>query len=86
MPYTTMRKISNKLVIFGAVAAAALAVPGVLGPLMFEDAYAAQDQRQGGLQNAAGVVAANVGVQAQVGLENNDIANCLVVTGDCSTE
>jgi hypothetical protein len=86
MPYTTMIKISNKLVIFGAVAAAALAVPGVLGPLMFEDAYAAQDQRQGGLQNAAGVVAANVGVQAQVGLENNDIANCLVVTGDCSTQ
>jgi hypothetical protein len=53
---------------------------------MFEDAYAAQDQRQGGLQNAAGVVAANVGVQAQVGLENNDIANCLVVTGDCETQ
>lgn len=81
----TMIKIQNKLVIFGAVAAAALAVPGVLGPLMFEDAYALE-QRQRGIQTAAGVVAANVGVQAEVGLENNDIANCLVVTGECETE
>jgi hypothetical protein len=54
--------------------------------ILIEDAYAAQEQRQRGIQNAAGVVAANVGVQAQVGLENNDIANCLVVTGECETE
>jgi len=83
-----MTKIPNKLVIFGAVAAAALVVPGVLGPLMFQEAYADHrtGHRQTGIQNAAGVVAANVGVQAQVGLENNDIANCLVVTGECETE
>ena len=80
----TMKTVSNKFLIVGAVAAAVLVVPGVLGPLMFEDAYAAKENRQVGLQQAAGVVAANVGVQAQV--ENNDIANCLVVTGDCSTE
>lgn len=56
-----MVKIPNKLIIFGALAAAALAVPGVLGPLMLEEAYA--DQRATCKQRENVVAAC---VQAQV--------------------
>jgi hypothetical protein len=67
---------------------AALVVPAVLDPLMFREAYAdhSMGHRLTGIQNAAGVVAANLGVQVKVALENNDIANCLVVTGEWETE
>jgi hypothetical protein len=66
-----MIKIPNKFVIFGAVAAAALVVPGVLGPLMFQEAHAAHregHERVGAEQSigqaiGAGVVNAQVGVQ-----------------------
>lgn len=84
-----MIKIPNKLVIFGAVAAAALAVPGVLGPLMFEEAYANhRDTHQNvGPQTAVGVVAANVGanIAADVAIENNDVTAC-VLTGECTVD
>jgi hypothetical protein len=67
---------------------AALVVPAVLDPLMFREAYAddSMGHRLTGIQNAAGVVAANLGVQVKVALENNDIANCLVVTSEWETE
>jgi hypothetical protein len=84
-----MIKIPNKLVIFGAVAAAALAVPGVLGPLMFEEAYAHHRDvhQEVGPQNAVGVVAANVGanVNADVNVEDNEVAACVIV-GECDIE
>jgi hypothetical protein len=50
-----MKKLSNNLIILGTIAAAALAVPGVLGPLMFDQAYAqASDREQSNraIQNA----------------------------------
>jgi hypothetical protein len=76
-----MIKIPNKLVIFGAVAAAALAVPGVLGPL-FQEAAAAPDQSNRGTQNAvAGIAALNLGVNANVNaeVEDNEVAACAVL-------
>jgi hypothetical protein len=67
-----MAYIPNKLVLFGAIAAAALVVPATLGPLMFQDAEAAKDTRVvGGDQSTQaadqeGVVNAQVGVNANV--------------------
>ena len=85
----TMKKLSNKFVLFGVVAAAALAVPGVLGPLMFEEAYAHHRDvhQEVGPQRAVGVVAANVGanVNADVNVEDNEVAAC-VLTGECNVE
>ena len=72
-----MTKIQNKLVIFGAIAAAALAVPGVLGPLMFEEANAQATQR--GVQQATGVAAINVGAQVNANVEENEVAVCAVI-------
>ena len=77
-----MAKIQNKFVIFGAIAAAALAVPGLLGPLMFQEAEAARDQRNTAIQNAAGLVALNANVQANVDVSKNAVAVC-VITEDC---
>ena len=85
-----MIKIPNKLVIFGAVAAAALAVPGVLGPLMFEEAYADHRGRdvnqETGPQFATGVVALNAAANANdvvdVKVQDNEVAACVIV-GDC---
>jgi hypothetical protein len=81
-----MKKISNNLVIFGAIAAAALAVPGVLGPLTFDEAYAqASDREQ---SNRASQTADDVlvNVQAQV-LANADVdisdVNACVIVEDC---
>jgi hypothetical protein len=85
-----MIKIPNKLVIFGAVAAAALTVPGVLSPLMFEEAYADHRGRdvnqETGPQFASGLVAANVGanVNADVAIEENEVTAC--VLADCTVE
>jgi hypothetical protein len=81
-----MTKLPNKLVIFGAVAAAALAVPGVLGPLMFEDAYATHRSRaelsNDQTNQAENVLAqANVGVNANVDV--NDVTACVIV-GTCT--
>lgn len=70
-----MANITNKFVIFGAIAAAALVIPGVVGPLMFEEAYA---QTARANQRAEGVVAANVAVQAQNLLNNNDVTVCII--------
>lgn len=78
-----MEKIPNKLVIFGAVAAAALVVPGVLGPLMFQQAEAQQLNR--GQQTAQGAIAANVGVQANVDVSENQLAVC-IITETCEPE
>lgn len=71
-----MINIPNKLVIFGAVAAAALVVPGFLGPLMLQEAQA-DHQRNEATQFARGVVALNANVQANVDVENNNV--CVVV-------
>lgn len=84
-----MVKIPNTLVILGAVAAAVLVVPGVLGPLMFEEAYAHHRDvhQEVGPQRAVGVVAANVGanVNADVNVEDNEVAACVIV-GECDIE
>ena len=84
-----MIKVPNKLVIFGAIAAAALVVPGVLAPLMFDEAYAHHRDvhQEVGPQRAVGVVAANVGanVNADVNVEDNEVAACVIV-GECDVE
>jgi hypothetical protein len=85
-----MINIPNKFVIFGVVAAAALTVPGVLSPLMFEDAYAARDTEQSSnaIQNAQGLVVAQVAVPANVDVDVDDVAvvACVVATGPCTAE
>jgi hypothetical protein len=84
-----MVKLPNKLVVLGAVAAAVLVVPGVLGPLMFEEAYAHHRDvhQEVGDQRAVGVVAANVGanVNADVAIEENEVTACVLV-GECDVE
>jgi hypothetical protein len=72
-----MVKIPNKLVIFGAVAAAALIIPGTLGPLALPEAYADHNQSNRAVQNAAaGVLAANVNVQANADV--SDVNICVI--------
>lgn len=71
IPVDKMTKLPNRFVMLGAIAAAALAVPGLLGPLTFEQAYAQSNEQsaralqvaQGGLVNANVAVPANVNVQ-----------------------
>ena len=76
-----MINIPNKFVIFGAVAAAALAVPGLVGPLMFDEAYAADDQSNNAIQKAKGnVINAQVALGANVAVEDTNVAACIVVS------
>jgi hypothetical protein len=84
-----MINIPNKLVIFGAVAAAALVVPGVVGALTFQQAYAdhqtqAIDRVE---QNARGLVnvQANVQAQVQANVEDNEVAVCAVIA-ECDVD
>lgn len=72
-----MIKIPNKVVILGAIAAATLVIPGILGPLGLQQAEAARDQRNEATQFARGVVAANANVQANVDVDNVNV--CVVV-------
>jgi hypothetical protein len=74
-----MAYIPNKFVIFGAVAVAALAVPGLAGPLMFDEAYASHtDQSNEANQKAKGnVINAQLAIQANV--DDTDVAACIVV-------
>ena len=76
---------SNRLVVFGAIAAAALVIPGVFGPLMFDEAYAQQrnEQSSRAIQNAEGVIVAQVAVPANVNVQVNDVTACILVEGDC---
>jgi hypothetical protein len=75
-----MVKSPNRLLIFGAVAAAALVVPGLLGgPLGFQQADAAKDQRIDAVQTAEGVVAANVNANVGVDVSNNEVTACVIV-------
>ena len=77
--------MTNKLMLFGAMAAAALVVPGVLGPLMFDEAYAQQqrnEQSARAIQNAEGVIVAQVAVPANVNVQANDVTACIIVE-DC---
>jgi hypothetical protein len=76
-----MVKIPNKLFIFGVVAAAALVVPGLAGPLMFGEAYAIGDKSQ---SNHASQQAEDnvVNVQAAVQANVNDLNVC-VLTSEC---
>ena len=77
-----MAKIQNKLVIFGAIAAAALVIPGLLGPLGFQQADAARDTRQDATAFARGVVAVAANVQADVDVDNNNVC---VIAETCTT-
>jgi hypothetical protein len=64
-----MKTVSNKFLIAGAVAAAALVIPGVLGPLAFQEAEASIVRGAPQSNNAAsqeGVVNAQIGVNANV--------------------
>ena len=79
-----MAKLQNTLVIFGAITAAALVVPGLLGPLALQEAQA-QRQAIDSVQRAVGgLVAANVGVNANVAVDvsDNQVAACVIVE-DC---
>ncbi len=83
-----MTKLSNKFILFGAIAAAVVVVPGVLGPLGFQEAAAAPNQSNRGTQTAQdNVVNAQVGVQANanipVRVQDNQVAIC-VIAEDCS--
>ena len=78
-----MAKIQNKLVIFGAIAAAALVIPGLLGPLGFQQADAARDTRQDATALARGVVAVAANVQADVDVDNNNVC---VIAETCTTD
>ncbi len=82
-----MTKISSKFVLFGAVAAAVLVIPAMLGPIMLQEAQAArQDQAiESVQQHARGAIAANVNVGANVAanVEDNNVAACVLV-GTCN--
>jgi hypothetical protein len=84
-----MTKLQNRFVIFGAIAAAALAVPGVLGPLTFDQAYAQPNNEQSAnaLQNARGLVVAQVAVPANVNVQDVDVdvVACVIAEGPCTT-
>lgn len=82
-------KIPNNFVIFGAIAAAALVVPGVVGALTFQEAYATHNDRHlsqaiGEVEQRArgGLAAVNANVQANVGVnvEDTQIAACVIVS------
>jgi predicted small lipoprotein YifL len=74
-----MVKIPNKLVIFGAVAAAALVGPGLAGPLMFDEAYAQASPRE--QSNRASQTADDtlINVQAAVQANIDDVNVCVIV-------
>jgi hypothetical protein len=77
--------IPNKLVLFGAVAAAALVIPGTLGPLVFQEAEARHEgdrhtEQSQNAVNRAGDTLLNV--QANVQAQVTDVTVCLVVD-DC---
>jgi hypothetical protein len=78
-----MVNLPNKFVIFGAVAVAALAVPGLVGPLMFEEAYAIAEKSQ---SNRASQQAEDNVVNVQAAVQANadvrDINVC-VLTSEC---
>jgi hypothetical protein len=77
-----MAKIFSPLVIVGALAAAALVIPAMLGPAVFQQAEAARDTRQDATAFARGVVAAAANVQADVDVDNNNVC---VVAETCTT-
>jgi hypothetical protein len=76
-----MTKLPNKLVLFGAIAAAALVIPGTLGPLAFQEAEATH--RQGHNDNSQEAVNRAgdtlVNVQANVQANVNDVTACIIV-------
>jgi hypothetical protein len=73
-----MKTVSNKFLIVGAVAAAALVVPGLVGPLMFDEAYAVSNREQ---SNRASQTADDtlVNVQAAVQANIDDVNVCVIV-------
>jgi hypothetical protein len=76
-----MVKVPNKFIIFGAVAAAALVVPGLAGPLMFDEAYAVSENENS--QKANQRADDNVlNVQAVVQANVQDTNVCVIVE-DC---
>lgn len=78
MPYSTMIKIPNKLVIFGVVAAATVFMTGMVSTLGLQESYAVRDNENKCNNNAQGVniaVCANVPVCAQVAVIAEDNLN-----------
>ena len=80
-----MAKIQNKFVIFGAIAAAALAVPGVLGPLTFEEAYATHNEQSNRASQEARNNVLNVQAIVQANVDVRDVNVC-VITQDESCQ
>ena len=84
-----MVKIPGKFVLFGAIAAAAVVIPGVLGPMGLQDAYAARGDQSNDATNTAenalvqANVQANVNAKDVVDVNNNDVAVC-VIARDCT--
>ena len=78
-----MAYIPNKLLIFGAVAAAALAVPGLLGPQIFQEAEARHNDEHNPQASANNRATGNVvNLQAAVAvadaLNQNDVTICVI--------
>ncbi len=78
-----MAKIPNKFVLFGAVAIAALAVPGLLGPMAAQHAYAehqtAAHQSNEATQTAEkNLVNVQAAVQANADVDVNDVTVCVL--------
>jgi broad specificity polyphosphatase/5'/3'-nucleotidase SurE len=79
--------MTNKFVLFGAIAAAALVIPSVASSLMLEEAYA---QRAGDVEQSANaiqrsgdnLVNAQVAVPANVNVQVTDVNACIIVE-DC---
>jgi hypothetical protein len=77
-----MANIPNKLVIFGAIAAAALAVPGLVGPLMFDEAYATHNEQSNNANQRADDNVLNVQAIVQANADVRDVTVC-VIADDC---
>jgi hypothetical protein len=73
-----MIKIPNKLVIFGAVAAAALVVPAMLGPLALPQAYADHTNQSNRAINEQTDNVLAVGANVQANVDVDDVNVCVI--------
>lgn len=79
-----MAKIPNKFVLFGAVAVAALVVPGLGGPLMFDQAYAQASDREQSIHATQTATENLVNAQVALGVNANvEDVNVCVIVDDC---
>lgn len=72
-----MIKTPKNLVIFGAVAAAALVVPGMLGPVLLPEAYADHNQSNRAVNEQTDNVLA-VGANVQANVDVSDVNVCVI--------